>query len=235
MTLRSLIAALAATVALAAHAATPAQVRAALARNVPHLPSSAKVLATPYSGLFEVDVGHRVFYTDAAATYMFAGDIIELKSGANLTQARLRELQHVSWKDLPLKDSFTVVYGSGRRQIAVFEDPYCPYCHALEQNLAKVGDITAHVFLLPVIRPESPAMARDIWCAPDRGRAWQDWMERKKAPPHAAATCKDPLQANMALGESLGIESTPTMILTSGDRTTGALPPEAIEQALKAQ
>lgn len=208
------------------------QVRAALSRNLPHFPPSARVLVTPYAGLYEVDVGTRVFYTDAAASVMITGDILDVKSGVNVTQARLQELQRIDWKDLPMKDSFEVVYGKGRRQVAVFEDPYCPYCHALEQSLAQVGDVTAHVFLLPVIRPESPAMARDIWCAPDRGLAWQEWMEHHKAPPHASASCKAPLDANLALGDRLGIQSTPTTFTVDGNRFSGALSADDLSQRL---
>lgn len=44
---------------------------------------------TPYSGLYEVYIDGTLIYTDATAKYILMGDIVELKSSTNLTQARL--------------------------------------------------------------------------------------------------------------------------------------------------
>ncbi len=225
MKLRHFLAALAAAFAClgVAHADT-ASVRRELQQHVPNFPPSAKVFSTPYSGLYEVDIGDQVFYTDATARYVFSGDILDTHTGANLTRLRVQQLQRVDWNKLPWKDSFVVKYGQGARQIAVFEDPYCPYCRVLDKTLERIGNLTVHVFLLPVISPRSPAKARQIWCAPDRGQAWQAWMGEHKEPPPAPAHCDSSvLQANLKLGQSLDIQSTPTMFLRDGTRISGAL------------
>ncbi|OZB46972.1 MAG: disulfide bond isomerase, partial [Thiomonas sp. 14-66-4] len=132
--------------ATASQAQTTAEVRNALAKVLPNFPASAKIIKTPYAGLYEVDIGDRVFYTDASGRYLFAGEILDTKTGTNMTKERIAELQKISWKDLPFKDSFKVVYGNGKRQIAVFEDPYCPYCHQLDKTLEKMSNMTVHVF-----------------------------------------------------------------------------------------
>lgn len=218
-----------------AHADATAQVRRALAEHVPGFPASAHVLKTPYSGLYEVDIGDHVFYTDAQAKYLFSGDIIEAHSGTNLTQLRVQQLQRVDWNKLPLKDSFSVVYGKGARQVAVFEDPYCPYCRALDRTLARIGNLTVHVFLFPVISQDSPAKSRDIWCAPKPGQAWVEWMGSHKSPPPAPAQCDSQvLKANLKLGESLDIQSTPTMFLHDGSRITGAVDQAVLVRRLDA-
>ncbi|OIQ82698.1 putative thiol:disulfide interchange protein DsbC precursor [mine drainage metagenome] len=218
--------------ATASQAQSTAEVRNALAKVLPNFPASAKVVKTPYAGLYEVDIGDRVFYTDASGRYLFAGEILDTKTGTNMTKERIAELQKISWKDLPFKDSFKVVYGNGKRQIAVFEDPYCPYCHQLDKTLEKMSNMTVHVFLFPVIRPESPAKSREVWCAPDRSKAWQAWMNDQKDPPKAPAGCVDPLKTNLALGQRLGIESTPTMFLENGQRITGAVDAAEIEKRM---
>ena len=204
-------------------AQTTADVRQALAKVLPHFPASAQIIKTPYAGLYEVDIGDRVFYTDAKGSFLFAGEILETKSGTNVTKERIEQLQKVSWKELPLKDAFNVVYGDGKRQVAVFEDPYCPYCHQLDKTLESMSNMTVHVFLFPVIRQDSPAKARDIWCSADKAKVWQAWMNDQKAPPKAPASCATPLEANLALGQRLGIQSTPTMFLENGQRISGAV------------
>ncbi|WP_449369872.1 DsbC family protein [Thiomonas sp.] len=210
------------------------EIRAALDKVMPGLPASAKIIKTPYAGLYEVDVGSKIFYTDAKATFLFAGEIFDTKTQTNVTKARIDELRRVNWKDLPFKDSFKLVFGNGKRQIAIFEDPYCPYCHKMEATLEKMSNVTLHVFVVPIIRRESMQQARDIWCAPNRGKTWLDWMNNQVQPPKAAASCVDPLKANVELAEKLGIASTPTLIFMDGSRMEGALPQEEVEKKLAA-
>ncbi len=210
------------------------QVRRALSRLLPDFPASATIVKTPYAGLYEVDLGDHVFYTDSKGSFLFAGNILDTRTGVNVTKQRIEQLQKVDWNKLPLKDSFKVVYGNGARQVAVFEDPYCPYCRAFDQTLSRIGDMTVHVFLFPVISKDSPAKARDIWCAPDRGKAWVAWMTDHKEPPKAPASCNSQaLQDNLQLGQSLGIESTPTSFLHDGTRITGAVEYADLVQRLK--
>ena len=200
-----------------------ADLRRALTRFLPDLPASTRIVKTPYGGLYEIDLGTQVFYTDVHGSFLIDGEILDTRSGINVTKARIEQLQKVDWKQLPLKDAFTIVYGNGQRQVASFEDPYCPYCKKMDQTLAEVGNLTVHVFLLPVIRDDSPVLSRDIWCSADPARAWQAWMSDKTAPAKAAAGCATPLDANLALAQRLGIQSTPTLILDNGQRLTGAV------------
>ena len=209
-----------------------ADLRKALTKVLPNFPASAQIIKTPYAGLYEVDLGDRVFYTDATGTFLFAGEILDTRNGVNITKTRVEELQKIKWSELPLKDAFKVVYGNGKRQLAVFEDPYCPYCHLLDKTLETMSNMTVHVFLFPVIRPESPAKASDIWCAADKGKTWEAWMNEQKEPPKAPASCVTPLQANLALGRKLGVESTPTMFLENGQRITGAVDAAEIDKRL---
>lgn len=215
-----------------AFAQSDAAIHAALAKIMPGLPANTPIIKTPYGGLFEVDYGSHIFYTDANASFLIAGEIFDTKTGTNVTKARIEQLRKVDWKTLPFQDSFKVVYGNGQRQIAVFEDPYCPYCHRMEGTLRQISNVTLHVFLTPIIRPESLPQARNVWCAPNRGKTWEGWMENQVQPPKAAASCTDPLKANIALAERLQISATPTLIFPDGSRIEGALPKEVVEQRL---
>jgi thiol:disulfide interchange protein DsbC len=154
---------------------------------------------------------------------------------AALATAPLRAFgrEDVTWQSLPFKWAITHAYGTGRRKIAVFSDPRCPYCRRLEAELARLGDITVHVFPLAVLGPESERLSKAVWCAPDRAKAWDDLVQRRIAPPPGAA-CADPIDDLMAYGRRIGARSTPTWYLENGERHTGAQPIERIARLLDA-
>lgn len=180
----------------------------------------------PHTDLYEVAIrsarGPLIYYVDGAATVVIAGNVFDAKTGRNLTEERLRELTAINWERLPFKSAVTTVRGNGRRKIAVFSDPNCPYCKRFEQTLAKLDDITVHIFLYPVIRPESVPLAKSVWCSKDRARAWSELMLRGIAP-SSAPDCDTPVDNLVLLGQHLGADSTPTWFLQNGQRYSGAM------------
>ncbi|VVE29554.1 thiol:disulfide interchange protein [Pandoraea capi] len=193
------------------------------------------VARTPIPGLFEVSVGGAIMYADEKAQYVIlGGNLIDTKTRQNLTEARQSELNKIDFAKLPFDRAFKYVKGNGSRKIAVFSDPNCPYCQRFEETLKNsVDNITVYTFLYPVLGPDSDAKSKAIWCAPDRLKAWHDWMLVKKAPPTPTAKCDDkPVKDNFALGHQLNITGTPTIILSDGRRLPGAVPAEELEKAL---
>jgi len=191
------------------------------------------VRATPMQGIFEVQVGMDLLYTDASVDYVLQGSLIDAKAKKDLTAERLETLQQVAFDTLPLKDAIKIVKGNGSRKLATFEDPNCPYCKQLHHTLASVDNVTVYVFLYPILAPDSMSKSRDIWCAADPAKAWNDWMVDGKAP--AAADCKTPLQDNLALGRKLNVQGTPALFFGNGMRVNGALPLASLQEKLDAQ
>ncbi len=100
--------------------------------------------------------GDDSLYTDAQANFfVIDGSIIEAKSGRNLTEERLQKLSAIEFGALPLDLALKIQRGNGKRVLAMFTDPYCPYCRRLEQSLLQIDDITVYVFMYPVIRPDA--------------------------------------------------------------------------------
>jgi thiol:disulfide interchange protein DsbC len=124
------------------------------------------------------------------------------------------------------------VRGSGSRVLVTFEDPNCPYCKRLWQNLQGLNNVTIYTFLLPILSQDSMEKSRAIWCSKNRAGAWDDFMVQGKAPSAAAADCKTPLDQNVAMSREFGINGTPTIIFADGSRGAGAMPVDAIEQRL---
>ncbi|WP_324779329.1 DsbC family protein [Thiobacillus sedimenti] len=227
--------ALAASLLFAASAqADEAAIRKALAQQFPGA-TIASVKKTPYSGLFEVYLDGQLIYMDDKAQYVFAGDVIDFKGRTNLTQARLNELQAVKWDTLPLNNALKTVKGTGARKLVVFSDVDCPFCRKFEAELAKVDNITVYTFLYPVegLHPKAVQASKQIWCAPDRNKAWNDYITRGTVPSNDGK-CANPVDATIALGSKLRVQGTPTLIFANGVRVPGMVPAAQLERLLAA-
>lgn len=186
------------------------------------------VRPAPVPGFFEVHVqtgrGPQILYTDAEANYIFQGHLYDARAGRDLTEERLNKLMAIDFAALPLDWAVKVQRGNGRRVLAIFSDPYCPACRQFEQTLAQIDDITVYYFMYPVIRPELAEHSKAVWCSPDRAKAWLALAARPKAqPPSSGARCDTPVERILELGRSLGVSSTPTLFLPTGERIRGGL------------
>ena len=136
---------------------------------------------------------------------------------------------------LPLGDALVRRHGTGSRWVAVFADPYCPYCRQLEADLHRLPDLTIYTFLIPVLQPDSANKSRSIWCAAEPAKAWQDWMLSGKSAPQAAPGCDQGVLArNLALAQRLGFRGTPALVFADGRQTVGGLPAEALAARISA-
>ena len=186
------------------------------------------VQPAPVPGLYEVRFqargGPQILYTDAEANYIFQGSLFDTRSRENLTEARLSKLMAIRFESLPLDLAVQVRRGNGKRVLAMFSDPYCPACRQFEQTLAQIDDITIYYFMYPVIRPELADHSRAVWCSADRAKAWLELAARAQAKvPPGKADCATPVERVLELGRSLGVNSTPTLFFTTGERARGGL------------
>jgi thiol:disulfide interchange protein DsbC len=215
--------------------ADEAAVRRMVQEKLPSGGQIESVQKAPFADLYEVVIrgpdGLQVYYVDSKATVIIAGQAIDAKTGRNLTEERQRELSKVKWDLLPFQWAITNKRGTGRRKIAVLSDPNCPYCKRFEEHLAKLDDITVHIFPFAVISPQSIRQAKSVWCSKDRVKAWNDLMFRRIEPP-AAPDCDTPVEKLIELGRKLGANSTPTWFLETGERHSGAMPLEQVRKLL---
>jgi len=191
------------------------------------------VFKTGFEGMYEVDMGKNIGYTNKEGQFFLFGHIFDMKHQQDLTQQRLDALNVIDFAELPLKDAIKTVKGNGKRVMAVFSDPDCPYCKRLEPDLAKLDNVTIYTFLMPLdgLHPEASKKAKNIWCAPNKAAAWHDYMLDSKTPAEGKV-CDNPIDRNVQLGQKLNINGTPTMIAADGRVLPGAAPIEQIEQWL---
>ncbi|OEZ56933.1 DsbC family protein [Duganella sp. HH105] len=202
----------------------------------PRLGSNVKVDSvreTPYGGLYEIRIGSEILYTDKTGTYLFSGHVFNLATSTDLTKERLEEINKIKFSDLPLDKAIKTVKGDGSRVIAVFEDPNCGYCKRFRQTTLKETDnITVYTFMYNILADDSFVKSKNIWCSPDRSKAWDDWMLNNKAAPVAAANCESPNEQVVELGHKLGVSGTPAIFFADGTRVPGAIDTKALEEKL---
>jgi thiol:disulfide interchange protein DsbC len=196
------------------------------------------VQPAPIAGLWEVwfrtERGMRLIYTDANANYLIDGNIHDVRRAMqDVTEERLRKLNAIKFESLPLDLAVKVQRGNGKRVLAMFSDPYCPACRQFERVLAQVDDITIHIFMYPVIRPENADHSRAVWCSADRAKAWLELAAQARPKvPAAGTSCANPVDKVVELGHKLGVNSTPTLILANGERVSGGLQPDDLKDLL---
>jgi thiol:disulfide interchange protein DsbC len=189
---------------------------------------------TPYGGLYEVRVAGDILYTDKKGEYLFIGHVYDTKTSTNLTRARVDEINKIKFTDLPFEMALKQVKGNGKRQIAVFEDPNCGYCKRLRQTtLKEIDNVTIYTFMYNILSEDSFVKSKNIWCAPDRVKAWDDWMINGKLPPTAPAACETPNDQIVALGQKLKIQGTPAIFFTDGSPIPGAIDLKGLEAKLQ--
>jgi len=203
-----------------------------LADAIAELKDIQEVRPAPLPGLLELRInGTDILYTTPDGSHIFAGNIIDTASKVNLTEQRVMELSAVDFDKLPLEHAFPIIRGDGSRKMALFTDPNCPFCKRFEQELMKVTNVTIHVFLMPVLGQDSMNKSAAIWCSPDRGSAYLEWMLRGKEATGPACEV-DALVNNLKFGQKHRITGTPTTIFSDNQRVAGLVQTATVEEHL---
>jgi thiol:disulfide interchange protein DsbC len=193
----------------------------------------SNVVKSPYFGLYEVQFDDRIVYTDANVTYVLVGAVFDAETKQNLTDARMRQLNHFAWDALPLNLAFKRVKGNGSRRLAMFSDADCPYCKRIESEIKQLDDVTVYTFLFPIdqLHPDAAHKSTLIWCAPDQAKAWDDYFDTGTLPDNKG-DCATPLQDTARLGVRLHVTATPTLVFADGTVVPGALPLAQLESEI---
>lgn len=215
--------------------ANEAEIRATLTQRLPANAKIEEVRKTPVDGIYEVRINaDDIYYSDRHGTYIFHGNLINTETKANLTVERVAQLHPIRFDALPLTDAITTVRGTGARKIVLFADPNCGFCKRFEETLKGVDNITVHTYLIPILGPDSKEKVRNLWCASDKARAWEDWMLRAVLPPTAQCDGVAAIDRNLSFAARHKVSATPTAFFADGTRAVGPLGAQELEARLTA-
>lgn len=210
-------------------AAEPDQtIRKTLQSLQPDLPIES-IGASPIQGLYEVHLkGGRVLYASTDGQFVVQGNIYQVKNGAATNLTEVAEASGVAKTINAIPPSEMVVFpaqGPAKAHITVFTDTTCPYCqklHAEVPELQKRG-IEVRYLAFPRQGPKSAGdqQLQAVWCSKDRQAAMTDMFHGKEI---KAAACTNPVDKQFELGQMVGVQGTPAIILESGQMLPGYQP-----------
>ena len=174
-------------------------------------------------------------YTDAKVSYIFVGAMYDTATKQNLTDARSRRLNRVASTSCRYDLAFKRSRATARASSCMFSDADCPFCHRLENEMKGLDNVTIYTFLFPIdqLHPDAARKSKQIWCAPDKVKAWDEFFASGKVPDNKG-DCGDPVAKTQALGNSLKINATPTLVFADGTMIPGALPLPQLEKEIAA-
>jgi thiol:disulfide interchange protein DsbC len=233
------VVALAGTFSLFAHADEAAEqlIRKTLTSLELDVPIES-ISSSPLNGLYQVNLkGGRVLYASGDGQFVMQGNLYQIQDGkpVNLTEKIERLAVAKSINGIPSAEM--VVYpaiGETKSHITVFTDTTCPYCHKLHAEVPELNKrgIEVRYVAFPRQGLGSPGdeQLQAVWCSKDRRGAMDRMVDGKDI---TAPKCANPVNKQFALGQSIGVNGTPAIVLADGQVIPGYQPaPQVAKLAL---
>ncbi len=218
--------------------APAAPVDAAVRKAMGSLSAAVKIDSmrpSPIPGLTEVMADGEAFYVSNDGRYLISGNIIDVTSKRNLTEAARAVARRGVLKDISAAQMIVFAPSHPKYTVTVFTDVDCGYCRKLHSQIAeynKVGIAVDYLFFPRTgIGGESYDKAVSVWCAADRRKALTDSKNGAILP---KANCTNPVSMDYKLGLRIGVNGTPAIYAADGTQIGGYLPPADMRAKLDA-
>jgi thiol:disulfide interchange protein DsbC len=226
-----------AAVSMPFHSAFAEDDTTAIRQVLSHLVPDAKlesIAPAPVPGFYEVSIGGMLVYISKDGRYILQGDLLDVKERRNLTE-EARSTKRMSALSAVAEDKMIVFAPDKvKHTITVFTDIDCGYCRKLHQEVKEFNDqgIKVRYLAFPRAGIGSPSYEKavSVWCADDKRAA----ITRAKSGESVdKKTCENPVAEQYELGQKLGINGTPTIMLEDGKMLPGYVPARQLAQMLE--
>ena len=195
-----------------------------------------QIRPSPIEGISEVQVGPRLFYVTNDGRYLLQGSLIDLHTRQDISEERRKAFRLEAVNDVGEQNMIIFPAKNPRHTVTVFTDVDCTYCRKLHKEIGRYNDlgITVRYLLYPRTGANTPSYykAVTVWCSENR----QDALTRAKSGEALKQRdCPNPVMSIMDLGQAVGLQGTPAIILDDGEMVPGYVPPEKLAQALDAE
>jgi len=201
--------------------------------------TAESIKETPVAGLLEVNIDSGIIYIYRDGRFAFSGEILDLnkdKDHWSLTEEAMRKerkklLATISTKDMIIFPATKTKIGN----VTVFTDIDCTYCRKLQANIKEYTDagIEVRYVAFPRMGPGTPDFEKAItvWCSKDKARDYNLAAEGKDIPKNL---CKNnPVTKQYELGQKIGVQGTPTMMLDDGNKIGGLIDAKELAKMIK--
>ena len=185
---------------------------------------------TSVKGLYQAKVGADFAYLFEQGRYALVGDLIDLKTGKNITELAKGKDKLNLLQSFPETDM--VIYpakGKTQQTITILTDTDCPFCRKLHKEVPALQEAGIKVRYIPFPRGgklgSGYAGLKSVWCAKDRNTAMD--IAKGITPGKLGKENCDAAAAvdrGYELGVKVGLRGTPAIILENGLMVEGYMP-----------
>jgi thiol:disulfide interchange protein DsbC len=187
-------------------------------------------------GFYEVRYGMQFLYVSADGKYVFHGALLRPADGTNLTESRRGDIRMSYVKDIPESEMIIFEPREVKRTITVFTDIDCGFCRRLHSHIDEFMQqgVRVRYIMYPRSGIGSPSYKKavSVWCAKDRNKAL---TKAKQGVLLGEKDCDNPVQKHMAVGDAIGVQGTPTILIEDGTHIGGYLTPKQMQATLAAR
>ena len=193
------------------------------------------VQPSPIPGFLEMSLGAELFYVTDDAKYFIRGDIFEVKSRANITEASRSAARGKYLAQIDPESTILFAAEDSQYTVTVFTDIDCGYCRKLHREMADYNEagISVRYVFFPRSGPGTPSWekAEQVWCSDSR----QDAMTRAKSNlPLQAKDCgTTPIAAHYEIVGELGLRGTPAIFTEKGQHVMGYMAADELLEILE--
>lgn len=215
-------------------AADEDQIKARIAKIMPDTPADS-IQKTPIQGIYEVTFGPKIVYMSSDGRYLLHASITDLDTNEDITETNQAKAVNKALDTLGADKMIT--FGDpakAKHTITVFTDIDCGFCRKMHGEMKGYNEegIAVRYLFFPRSGVHTPSYdkAVSVWCAKDRNAA----MTQAKAGKDVEnKKCDSPVIQHMRLGELIGVNGTPAIILPSGELLPGYVPPKRLSQYIE--
>jgi thiol:disulfide interchange protein DsbC len=212
------------------------KVRKSVTKSLPGITSDMVTRSTA-PGLYQVQKGSVFGYVTSDGRYLIQGDMIDLVTGEEITEAQRDGARLAVLKQFGPEQTIEFAPKDPKYVVTVFTDVDCGYCRKLhsEINDYLAQGIAIRYLFYPRTGPntESFAKAEQVWCSADRKEALT--QAKRGVALNVTPNCPNPIRKQWDAGEALGINATPMMVLADGEIVRGYVQAQALAARLAAK
>ena len=194
------------------------------------------VMASPVDGWYTIRKGAIVAYISGDGRYLLQGDLIDLDTQVNLTEASRDEARKVMMSAIPEEHMIIFSPKEVKYTISVFTDVDCTYCRRLHSQINEYLEqgIQVRYLLYPRNGPRSASWvkAEQVWCSDDRNEAL---TLAKLGKEFQTRNCDASMvSTHYLMGKDVGLRGTPAIVFENGQLISGYVPALRLSEQLAA-
>lgn len=191
-----------------------------------------EIYLSEVDGLVEVLTDRGLFYFTKDGKYLIQGKVFNITGGIeNVTEKSLAKVRIAGIKQF---EGSMIVFPAKQEKfkVTIFTDTSCGYCRKLHAEMQGYNDLGITVRYLAFPRSGTSGQTfKDltaIWCAVDQQTAMTKAKSGDTSLQPQAQQCDMPIAGHYNLGQKLGVNGTPAIVLEDGQLIPGYQPPQQL-------